>query len=63
VAERFSDLTELNHVNPTLTSLDLGHEALRTSQATGELNLSDAGGLTSRDEELNEFLMPLREER
>lgn len=63
VAEGFGDLTELDHVNPALTSLDLRYEALWASEAIGELHLSDARGLASRDEELNELLMPLREER
>ena len=63
VAEGLGDLAELDHVNAALTSLYLRHKALRPSQAIGEFNLSDAGSLTGRDEELDEFLMPLREER
>lgn len=63
MTERFRDLTELNHVNAALTSLNLRNEALGASQAIGEFDLSDPGSLTGCDEELNEFLMPLREER
>jgi hypothetical protein len=63
VAKGFGDLAELNHVDPTLAPLNLRHEALRTIQAGGQLDLGDAGCPTCRDEELNEFLMPLREDR
>lgn len=63
MAEGFSDLTELNHVNPTLAALNLRHEALMATETAGELNLSDAGSLSGRDEESNEFLMSLGEDR
>lgn len=63
MAESLRDLAELNHVNSTLASLNFRYEALRASQATGEFNLGNTGSLTSRDKELNEFLMPLREDR
>lgn len=56
-------LTELNHVDSALTSFNLRYEALRATQESSELDLSNAGSLTCCDEELNEFLMPLREDR
>lgn len=62
VAEGLRDLAELNHVKATLPSLILRNEALVTTQAGSEINLRNAGSLTSCDKELNEFLMPLRED-
>ena len=63
MAEGFSDLTELDYVNATLAPLNLRHKTLMAVQAGSKLDLSDAGGLTCRDKESNEFLMPLREDR
>ena len=63
MAEGFGDLTELHHVNAALPAFNLRYKALRASQAIGEFDLSDPSRLTGCDEELNEFLMPLREER
>lgn len=63
MAEGFRDLAELNHVKTTLPSLIFRYEALMAIQASGELNLCNAGSLPSCDKELNKFLMPLREDR
>ena len=62
MAEGFRDLTELNHVKASLPSLVLRYEALMATQTAGELDLCNAGCLTGCDKELNEFLMPLRED-
>lgn len=44
-AQRLRDLTELDHVQATLASLYLRHEALWLSQLFRELDLSDASRL------------------
>lgn len=59
----FSDLAKFNHVNPTLAALYFRYEALRATQAIGEFYLGDTSSLPGRDEELDEFLMPLRKDR
>jgi hypothetical protein len=63
VAERFRHLAELDHVNSALPSLHFRHKALVAAQASGKLHLSNTGSLAGTDKELNEFLMPLGEDR
>ena len=63
MSEGFGDLTELDYINATLAPLNFRYEALGAVQAGGKLDLSDAGSLPCRAKELNEFLMPLREDR
>ena len=63
MAEGFRDPAERHHVKPVLPPLNLRHEALRAPQEGCELNLRNAGSLPSCDKELDEFLMPLREDR
>ncbi len=46
VAKRLCNLTELDYVQAALTSLHLRDKALGLSQPFGELDLSDAGGLS-----------------
>lgn len=63
MTEGLGDLAELDHVDPTFPSLHFRYEALRAPKAISEFDLGDTGSLASCDEELNEFLMPLREDR
>lgn len=62
-AESLCQLAELYHVQATLASLHLRHEALWLPQPLRELNLSDAGGLPRGRDEADQLLMPLREDR
>ncbi len=63
MTEGFSDLAKLDHIDPTFAPLDFRHEALGAIQASGQFHLGNAGSLTGFNEESNEFLMPLREDR
>ncbi len=52
--EGIGDLQKLEHVQPTLTTLVLGHERLRTPQAFGQLHLGQASRLPRVDQYLSE---------
>ena len=61
--ERFRDLTELDHLHAALASFHLRLETLIAVQTGGKFDLRAVGNLAGRDKEMDEFLMPLGEDR
>jgi hypothetical protein len=49
-AERPNEIDQLDDVEPSLASLDLGNERLRSRYATGQISLRQAHGLAQLDE-------------
>lgn len=58
--ERPNEIDELNDVEPSLASLDLGDERLRSRYATGQVSLRQAKGLAQLDEAAHQHAMTRR---
>lgn len=60
---RFAERTELDDVEPTLTTFAFADPGLGLLEPLGEIDLSEASGLPGIDEEAEEDPIVLREDR